>query len=177
MSIWNVPKVLQAYYLRIVDQCSYNSTMSVAHAGRRKRVLVSRLLAALLLAVLTWVHPVEAAVLHYCSHAGRILEPGHDCCKPQAVAACCPNHTNLPAGRLNLASAACSECCEVFTIDKLDPADALFASCSGDLEYALRSFQAEPAPCIKRPDSLVHFEIGHSPPGRFLYLIFCRFLR
>ena len=177
MPIWNVPKVLQAFYLRITDQCSYNSTMSVAHAGRRKRGLVSRLLAVLMLAVLTWAHPVEAVVLHYCSHAGLIVEPGHDCCKPRAPVACCTNYTNLPVGRLNLASAPCSECCEVFTVDQLDPEVALGASPAADLEYALRDFRSEAAACIKQSSFPAHFKLLHPPPRRTLYLLFCRLLR
>ena len=169
--------MLQAFCLRITYLCSYNSTMSVAHAGRRKRVLVSRLLAVLMLAVLTWAHPVEAVVLHYCSHAGLIVEPGHDCCKPRAPVACCTNYTNLPVGRLNLASAPCSECCEVFTVDQLDPEVALGASPAADLEYALRNFRSEAAACIKQSSFSADFKFLHPPPRRNLYLLFCRLLR
>ena len=174
---WNTPKVLQAFYLRITDECSYNPSMSPVHEGRRKRVLVSRLLAVLLLVVLTWAHPVEAAVLHYCSHAGRILEPGHDCCKPQALAACCTPHTNLPASRLNLVSAPCSECCEVFTIDQLDPAAALITSSAGELEYVLKDSRPESIDCRPESGFFAPAESARSPPGRTLYLLFCRFLR
>ena len=155
--------------------------MSVTHSGRQKRVVFSRLLAVLMLVVLTWVHPVEAAVLHYCSHAcshaGQILEPGHDCCKPQGLVVCCTPHTNLSAGRLNLTSAPCSECCEIFTIDKLDPEDALGASPGADLEYSPRNSRSEAPACIKRPIFFAHSRFLHPPPGRTLYLLFCRILR
>ena len=151
--------------------------MSVAHAVGQKRVLVSRLLAALMMAVLTWAHPVEAAVLHYCSHAGRVVDPVHDCCKPQAAVACCLSHTNLPATGLSLASAACSDCCEVFTIAELDPFDALFSSASGDFDFSPRSCRPETDDSLERSSSLTPLDLLPSPPGRSLYLLFCRILR
>ena len=170
---------LQAFYLRIVDGCSYNPRMSGPQTGRCSPAVLTRVIAVLLLAALAWSHPVQASVLRFCSHAGGLVEPGRDCCKPEAAASCCVGGKEHSAGGVSIGSASCSDCCELFTLEEIDPAEALGSSSNGEIETALRNSSAEPAWNASPgpgPDSSLALEPQSRLPGRGIYLLTCRFL-
>ncbi len=153
--------------------------MRGSQAGRWFPVGVSRLVAFLLLVVLSWAHPAPAAVLHYCSQAGRLIEPGHDCCKLKATAPCCAGGKEHSAGGVSINAASCVDCCELFTLDEIDLADALVSSSTREVETVLRNSSTEPiwnASSGQGSDSSLALQPQSPPPGRVIYLLACRFL-
>ena len=167
------------FYLRIVDGCSYNPCMRGFQTGRCSPAVLNRALAVLLLAALTWAHPVQASVLRYCSHTGGLVDPGHDCCKLKATAPCCGGGKEHSAGGVSINSASCVDCCELFTLEEIDLADALVSSSTREVETVLRNSSTEPtwnASPGQGPDSSLALQPQSPPPGRVIYLLACRFL-
>lgn len=147
--------------------------------GRWSPAVFNRGLAVLLLAVLSWAHPVQASVLRYCSHEGGFVAPGHDCCKSQATASCCGEGTEYPQGTVSIGSPSCVDCCEMFTLREIDLSDALTTSSATDVETALRELSAGPVEILTRTLGSASFpfiEASNSTAGRPLYLLTCRFL-
>ena len=168
----------------------YNSGMKRSSSDRKTFQAASRQVALLLVTALILSHPVPARDLHYCSFAGKLMDPGRDCSaqvesccsveRPECCRGSVPSFGN-PLSGTAIASPGCSDCCREYSLAKMDPPVATFKS-------AVEGVQTAPREAVREagfyPVSAVH-ELSVSrrvgptelpPPGLPIYLASCRFL-
>ena len=163
--------------------------MKQSLSSRKSFAAAYRLVAVFLVLALVVSHPVPARDLHYCSFAGKLMDPGRDCSaqgesccsveRPECCRGSVPSFGNPLSGPA-IASPGCSDCCIEYSLAKMDPPVATFKSAVEGVQPAPQEVAMEACfyPVSAAHALSVSRRVGPTelPPGLPIYLASCRFL-